>query len=84
MPELIVKNIGTHSLFGMTLRNLKWSILAVVPPRLFLIAFNFCQPFLIERAVLFSQEEDTAQTSNIGYGLIGAYIIVFIGIAVSI
>jgi len=78
-----VKNIGTHSLFGMTLRNLKWSILAVVPPRLFLIAFNFCQPFLIERAVLFSQEEDTAQTSNIGYGLIGAYIIVFIGIAVS-
>ncbi|CAN9344154.1 unnamed protein product [Alternaria alternata] len=76
-------NVGTHSLFGTTLRKLKWPILAVVPPRLCLIAFNFCQPFLIERAVNFSQEAETAQTANIGYGLIGAYIIVFIGIAIS-
>ncbi|CAG5185712.1 uncharacterized protein ALTATR162_LOCUS11383 [Alternaria atra] len=78
-----VANVGTHSLFGTTLRRLKWPILSVVPPRLCLIAFNFCQPFLIERAVNFSQEAETAQTANIGYGLIGAYIIVFIGIAVS-
>ncbi|CAN9446968.1 unnamed protein product [Alternaria alternata] len=78
-----VANVGTHSLFGTTLRKLKWPILAVVPPRLCLIAFNFCQPFLIERAVNFSQEAETAQTANIGYGLIGAYIIVFIGIAIS-
>ena len=78
-PGDIVANVGTHSLFGTTLRKLKWPILAVVPPRLCLIAFNFCQPFLIERAVNFSQEAETAQTANIGYGLIGAYIILFIG-----
>ncbi|KAI2486583.1 Canalicular multispecific organic anion transporter 1 [Pyrenophora tritici-repentis] len=75
--------VGPHSLFATTLQNLKWPILAVVPPRLCLIGFNFCQPFLINRAVKFSQDPATAQTKNIGYGLIGAYILVFIGIAIS-
>lgn len=58
-------------------------MLAVVPPRLALIGFNFCQPFLINRAVTFSQQSSSTQTKNIGYGLIGAYVIVFVGIAVS-
>jgi len=75
--------IGPHSLFATTLQKLKWPILAVIPPRLCLIGFSFCQPFLINRAVRFSQDPATAQTKNIGYGLIGAYIVVFIGIAVS-
>ena len=79
----IVTHRNPHSLFYATLRKLKWPILAVVPPRLCLIGFNFCQPFLINRAVSFSQEGDTSQTTNIGYGLIGAYVIVFVGIAVS-
>jgi hypothetical protein len=62
--------------------RLKWPVLAVVPPRLMLIGFNFCQPFLINRAVTFSQDPATPQTTNIGYGLIGAYVLVFVGIAV--
>ncbi|KAH3906329.1 hypothetical protein HBI56_195160 [Parastagonospora nodorum] len=74
---------GPHALFVTTLRKLKWPVLAVVPPRLCLIGFNFCQPFLINRAVTFSQQAVTPQTTNIGYGLIGAYVIVFVGIAVS-
>ncbi|EMD95327.1 hypothetical protein COCHEDRAFT_112393 [Bipolaris maydis C5] len=72
-----------NALFTTTVGRLKWSILAVVPPRLCLIGFNFCQPFLINRAVKFSQETSNPQQRNIGYGLIGAYIIVFVGIAVS-
>lgn len=59
-----------------------WPILAVVPPRLALIGFNFCQPFLIERAVDYSNETYLVQSNNIGYGLIGAYVVVYIGIAV--
>lgn len=74
---------GPHSLFTATLTRLKWPILAVVPPRLCLIGFNFCQPFLINRAVSFSQEPVTPHTSNMGYGLIGAYVLVFVGIAIS-
>ena len=46
------------------------------------MAFNFCQPFLINRAVTFSQQSTSAQTTNIGYGLIGAYVLVYVGIAV--
>jgi len=47
-----------------------------------LIGFNFSQPFLINRAVLFSQEATTRESTNLGYGLIGAYVITFCGIAV--
>jgi hypothetical protein len=68
------------------MNRLKWPILAVIPPRVCLIAFNFCQPFLIERAVKYTQEAklepNGAQIANIGYGLIGAYILVYVGIAV--
>lgn len=67
----------------MTITKLKWPILAVIPPRLCLIGFNFCQPFLINLAVTFSQQGVTDQTNKIGYGLIGAYVLVFVGIAVS-
>ncbi|PVH92952.1 hypothetical protein DM02DRAFT_697942, partial [Periconia macrospinosa] len=80
---VVVTCTSPHSLFAETLKRFKWPILAVVPPRLCLIAFNFCQPFLIHKAVTFSQQSVTTQTSNIGYGLIGAYILVFVGIAVS-
>lgn len=73
---------SANALFTTTVGRLKWSILAVVPPRLCLIGFNFCQPFLINRAVKFSQETLNVQQRNIGYGLIGAYIVVFVGIAV--
>ncbi|KAF2742355.1 P-loop containing nucleoside triphosphate hydrolase protein [Sporormia fimetaria CBS 119925] len=78
---------GSNALLGVTLNKLKWSILAVVPPRLCLIAFNFCQPFLIDRAIRYSEQAgtdpDSASLANIGYGLIGAYIMVYVGIAIS-
>ncbi|KNG46388.1 canalicular multispecific organic anion transporter 1 [Stemphylium lycopersici] len=75
--------VSPNSLFTTTLGRLKWPILAVVPPRLCLIGFNFCQPFLINRAVKYSEASPSAQGDNIGYGLIGAYVLVFVGIAVS-
>ncbi|KAF2873543.1 P-loop containing nucleoside triphosphate hydrolase protein [Massariosphaeria phaeospora] len=74
---------GPNSLFTVTIKRLIWPILAVVPPRACLIAFNFCQPFLINRAIAYSSEPNTSQTSNIGYGLIGAYVLVYVGISIS-
>ncbi|KAF2276608.1 uncharacterized protein EI97DRAFT_377023 [Westerdykella ornata] len=78
---------GANALLWVTLRRLKWSILAVIPPRLCLIAFNFCQPFLIDRAIRYSDQAEldpsAPQTANIGYGLIGAYVLVYVGIAIS-
>ena len=63
--------------------KLGWHILAVVPPRLGLIGFTFCQPFLVERAVEFSMEPVTKHSTSEGYGMIGAYAIVYIGISVT-
>ena len=82
IPLWVATSTGPNALLAATAKKLKWPILAVVPPRLCLMAFNFCQPFLINRAVTFSQQSTSAQTANIGYGLIGAYVLVYVGIAV--
>jgi len=52
-------------------------------PRLCLVALNVAQPFLINEAVLFIEAPDTAESNNIGYGLIGAFSCVYVGTAVS-
>jgi hypothetical protein len=63
---------------------LKWIVIRTIPTRLMLMGFNFCQPFLINRAIRLSQEAITNETTQIGYGLIGAYFLVYVGIAVSL
>lgn len=60
----------------------RWNILAIVFPRLCLVALNVCQPFLVNEAIKFIQSSDKSKSKNIGYGLIGAYSFVYIGIAV--
>ena len=71
------------TLFYTTLRVLKRPLLAAAFPRLCLIGFSFAQPFLINRAILFASSPDTPENRNVGYGLIGAFVLVYIGIAVS-
>jgi len=58
-------------------------LLLVVPPRLSLIGFTYAQPFLITRAIDFLSEPDTVNSKNIGYGLIGATGLIYLGIAIS-
>lgn len=79
----LVSNKTPHALFFTLLKTLKWPLLASVFPRLCLIGFNFSQPFLITAAIKLSQSPVTPQSQNEGYGLIGAYILVYVGIAVS-
>lgn len=68
----------------MTFRALKWPLLSAVVPRLTLTAFNFCQPFLLARAIELSAQPINHETNNYGYGLIGAFVLVYLGIAVCI
>ena len=70
-------------LFKTTLKLLKQPLLAAAFPRLCLIGFSFAQPFLISRAIDFASSPDTLENRNVGYGLIGAFVLVYIGIAVS-
>ncbi|KAI4279834.1 MAG: hypothetical protein L6R38_004935, partial [Xanthoria sp. 2 TBL-2021] len=72
-----------RSLLMLFFGRLKWRLLAAVPPRLGLIGFKFCQPFLIERAISFNRQPIDQSSTNQGYGLIGAYFLVYSGIAVT-
>lgn len=71
---------GKHKLVVVILQTLKWPLLMPIPPRLVVMAFIYCQPLLVTRFLDYLQsDEDT----NIGRGLIGAYAVVYFGIAVS-
>ncbi len=72
-----------RSLLFLFFSRLRWRLLSVVPPRLGLIAFNFCQPFLIQRAISFSSRTKSEDPNDVGYGLIGAYFLVYTGIAIT-
>ncbi|KAI5243109.1 putative multidrug resistance protein, partial [Aureobasidium subglaciale] len=70
-----------YALLWSTLVCLKWPLLAPAIPRLAMIGFNYSQPFLITRIINYVQNEE--RDKNIGYGLIGAAAIIYIGIAIS-
>lgn len=59
-------------------------IISVVPARLFLIGFNYAQPFLFARAIELLAGPVDQRTEDFGYGLIAATAIIYIGIAVSL
>lgn len=63
-----------------------WSFISAVPPRLALSAFSFCQPFLIETAVTYLGNKQLAGNPTDSYyrgGLIGATVLIYLGIAIS-
>ncbi|KAB5511355.1 P-loop containing nucleoside triphosphate hydrolase protein [Coniochaeta sp. 2T2.1] len=70
------------SLLMCSFRVLIWPILQTIPARAALIALVFCQPFLINRAITLSQQAITLKSTQTGYGLIGAYFLVYVGIAI--
>ncbi|KAI5267437.1 putative multidrug resistance protein [Aureobasidium subglaciale] len=70
-----------YALLWSTLVCLKWPLLAPAIPRLAMIGFNYSQPFLITRIINYVQNEE--RDKNIGYGLIGAAAVIYIGIAIS-
>ncbi|KAI4745287.1 multidrug resistance-like protein [Aureobasidium sp. EXF-12298] len=59
---------------------LKWPMLVPIVPRLALLALTFCQPLLLRRLLDYLDNSEV-EDRNIGYGLIGAYFVVYIGLA---
>ncbi|KAI9147656.1 Canalicular multispecific organic anion transporter 2 [Paramyrothecium foliicola] len=72
-----------HALLRTFLWHYKWAFLAGVIPRLAQTGFLFSQPFLIPRVLDFVKEPEGPNSKATAYGLIGAYAIVYIGVAVS-
>ncbi|KAI1774955.1 ABC transporter [Hypoxylon cercidicola] len=70
-----------HSLLRACFRSYLLSFLSAVIPRLCLTGFTFAQPFLVSATVTFVGLENP--DSNYGKGLIGAWALVYLGMAVS-
>lgn len=65
---------------------LKWALLAPVIPNVCMIAFTIAQPLLINAFLSFlsTPSDGSQEQKDVGYGLVGAYGLVYLGIAVSI
>lgn len=84
-PDLIklpASKSPKHALVLTIFKCLKWEALAPVPARLAKIALTFAQPYLIKRVINLLSSPVTDLTTAEGYGLIGAYALVFSGLAV--
>jgi ATP-binding cassette subfamily C (CFTR/MRP) protein 1 len=82
--NLLADKSSEHALLWAFLMHYKWSILAGVLPRLAYTGFSFTQPFLVQRVLDFTAEESTStEAKNIAYSLVGAYVIVYVGLSVS-
>ncbi|KAG9248121.1 P-loop containing nucleoside triphosphate hydrolase protein [Calycina marina] len=72
---------SSNSLLATTAGVLKWTILSALLPRLALIALKFSQPFMVAQVIRYVGGPKY-QSNNAGYGLIGAYVLVYTGIAI--
>lgn len=71
-----------HGLLIVLVKTLLVPLLLPVAPRIALIGFTFSQAFLIDSVLEYLSAEQH-EPRNIGYGLIGATILIYSGIAIS-
>jgi ATP-binding cassette subfamily C (CFTR/MRP) protein 1 len=76
-------SVGPHQLLKATLRAFLWSWISAVVPRLIMSGFTFAQPFLISATVDFIARPKTTTNEKYGQALVGAYIVVYLGLTVS-
>lgn len=62
--------------------HFKWPVFAGVIPRLVYTGFTFAQPPLVQRVLEFVTEPEDVNSNNKAHGLIAAYAIVYLGLAV--
>ncbi|RGP66062.1 hypothetical protein FSPOR_6888 [Fusarium sporotrichioides] len=74
---------GDYDLLFAVVKTLKRQVLSIIFPRLCFIGFTFCQPFLISATLAWAEKEPNSDDINQGYGLIGAWFLVFVGLAVT-
>lgn len=70
-----------YGLVKVLIRTLKGPLLIPVIPRLALLAFTFCQPLFIQSILDYLSKPEL--DANVGYGFIGASVLIYSGIAIS-
>ncbi|CZR65845.1 related to multidrug resistance protein [Phialocephala subalpina] len=89
LQKNLMRHLATESMpkqFSLVIamaKTLSASLLLPIPPRVALIGFRFCQPFLINTLLDYLQRPTSKSSNNDGYGLIGAAILIYSGIAFS-
>lgn len=78
------KDTHCHHLIKATFYAYRWGFLSAVLPRLALSVFNFAQPLLIAATINYLGSPSTSESRLTGQALIGAYIVVYVGLAVRI
>ncbi|KAJ3569671.1 hypothetical protein NPX13_g6005 [Xylaria arbuscula] len=73
----------SHALAVATVLAFRWEVLLIVFPKLAYVALSLSQPFLIQEAVSFVQNKGAENSNDVGYGLIGAFALVYIGLAIT-
>jgi ATP-binding cassette subfamily C (CFTR/MRP) protein 1 len=76
-------NAKSHALASSLIKSLLRTFGTAGIPRLLLIGLKFSQPLLLKRIVEFVGEVESTEKRNIGYGLIGATALIYLGLAVS-
>ncbi|KAI3559180.1 ABC transporter [Colletotrichum abscissum] len=74
---------GKRALLRSIFSTTKMAFLVTAVPRLFLIGFKFSQPFLINRIIKYVDGDRGSDSKSIGYGLIAATGLVYLGNALS-
>ncbi|KAJ5246170.1 P-loop containing nucleoside triphosphate hydrolase protein [Penicillium chermesinum] len=74
---------GRNALLWTFIKHYKWDLLGGILPRMAFTGFLFVQPFLVQRVLDFMTEPEHVNSSNYARGLVAAYGIVYIGIAVT-
>ncbi|KAH7025269.1 ABC transporter [Microdochium trichocladiopsis] len=82
--EKVPNKAAPNALLFTWLRVFAGAFWAPAVPRLFIIAFTYAQPFLIQAAVEFASAPKGMPYDNYGYGLIGAFFLVYAGMAISV
>ncbi|KAH7019065.1 P-loop containing nucleoside triphosphate hydrolase protein [Ilyonectria destructans] len=85
-PKLRIHQYRNEPKFGLCkdlCRALAGPFLAPIAPRIALIGFKFCQPFFINSILVYLQTPDSPDTGKLGYGLIAASFLIYVGIAIS-
>jgi ATP-binding cassette, subfamily C (CFTR/MRP), member 1 len=78
------RGAGKYALLSTLFDANKGTLLTGVFPRLCLMGFKFSQPFLIHRIISYVEGNKGPDPNNVGYGLIAATGLVYLGTAVSI
>lgn len=73
---------GKNALAKAVVLSFKRPLLGTVIPQICVVALKLAQPFLIQDAINFINNDTAVLSNTTGYGLIAAYGLVYLGIAV--